>query len=773
MYDSPVSLQDLCVEIIVCNLDEVFDQFYEDCVDFVENKTSLVHVSSTENVLVPNSSSKKKDLKKLKRYRFQETELFLYNVISEQILRKLDEKKLLDDSTFSLFTEKNTRLRHVYLKNCDLLTVQGLKVLKGHKVINLECIDIKITVNDIIGCLSDWSLEHLKTLNVSKCSLIDASRYSSIVTLSKLKNLRSLNVSYTEFTQHGLKIVCEDLKKLEKIDISCTLVTDLTPLINLKDGLTSLTIFNYNHMKCRNFISTILELTNLKYLDISSEKDEPNADEYFSHVVGLLIYDNSLPNLTFLDLSGKITIDSDILIAFIKNHKQLTYLGLVHCPTCYDDVFTNEKHPDFKENLIVAGTATEKQIQVALRRYSERAIYVQKCLYYLFRMTPQFKNARPDIIELVLPGMRNHPSQFGVQMAATACLYNLTKGELSLKIHPNLLKQVVSLTLKAMKNFPNHYQLQKNSLLTLCSDRILQDVTFDKFHCTKLVMDTLCLFDEQSMNRMAVAICSILAAKISTAETSKLGSNPQYMRKLLQMVESKVNHFVVDITMKFTLSALWNLTDESATTCKVFLQEGGIELFLKVLDTFPNDSTVETKVLGLINNIAEVAKLRKQLMINKFIIQLKGLLHSEHIDVSYFAAGIISHLASDGDTKWTVTNISRQEMLQELGNVVSKWDIPEGEMVAYRSFFPFFPLLNCPMDYPIQLWAVWAIHHVCTRNPKRYCIMLIAEGGIKLLQQILDNEHTHENIKYFVNLILDVLNSEPLAALLPTQQQSP
>lgn len=111
MYDSPVSLQDLCVEIIVCNLDEVFDQFYEDCVDFVENKTSLVHVSSTENVLVPNSSSKKKDLKKLKRYRFQETELFLYNVISEQILRKLDEKKLLDDSTFSLFTEKNTRLR--------------------------------------------------------------------------------------------------------------------------------------------------------------------------------------------------------------------------------------------------------------------------------------------------------------------------------------------------------------------------------------------------------------------------------------------------------------------------------------------------------------------------------------------------------------------------------------------------------------------------------------------------------------------------------------
>lgn len=44
----------------------------------------------------------------------------------------------------------------------------------------------------------------------------------------------------------------------------------------------------------------------------------------------------------------------------------------------------------------------------------------------------------------------------------------------------------------------------------------------------------------------------------------------------------------------------------------------------------------------------------------------RNLLHSEHIDVSYFAAGIISHLASDGDSNWTVTNITRQEMLREL-----------------------------------------------------------------------------------------------------------
>lgn len=70
--------------------------------------------------------------------------------------------------------------------------------------------------------------------------------------------------------------------------------------------------------------------------------------------------------------------------------------------------------------------------------------------------------------------------------------------------------QVVGLSLVAMENFPNHYQLQKNTLLTLCSDRILQDVPIQKYRCAKLVLDSLCAFEDPSMNRMSVAICSIL-----------------------------------------------------------------------------------------------------------------------------------------------------------------------------------------------------------------------------------------------------------------------
>ena len=86
---------------------------------------------------------------------------------------------------------------------------------------------------------------------------------------------------------------------------------------------------------------------------------------------------------------------------------------------------------------------------------------------------------------------------------------------------------------------------------------------------------------------MSVAICSILAAKISTEETSTLGSQSAYMKKLLSIVRGRMQDSLMDITMKFTLSALWNLTDESPKTCKVFLDERGMELFLDVLRTFP------------------------------------------------------------------------------------------------------------------------------------------------------------------------------------------
>ncbi|XP_032679973.1 protein zyg-11 homolog B-like isoform X2 [Odontomachus brunneus] len=754
MFESPRSLQEVCIDFICGNVLGLCEVHLGDANVHSPGATVSGRTSSND---APTSSAT--------RLTFRHPDAFLPAEVSEQLLSNLCEKKTLSDLTITLFDSKTTRLRHVRLKDASTLSAKGLRVLKQHKVVDLIVNGLKITVNDLISCLGDWSLQNLRSLSVAKGSFMDCSRHCVVVTLSKLRALHTLNVSGTEFNKHGLDIVVEDLPLLESLDISCTRVDDITPLRKCKDRLKTLNMYNLKISGCGNLIPVLLELNELRHLDISDEKDA-HAFEVFAparpKITDFLRALHCMPHLTTLDLSGKDDINPKDLKNFIASHMHLRFLGLVHSDACYDESFIDATHENHRPELVISGTATESQILEALRRYIYRPIYLQKCLFNLFRLTPNFLEPRVDVIKLVLPGMREHPQEFRVQMAATACIYNLTKGELALMIHPSILKQIVELTLLAMESYPNNHQLQKNTLLTLCSDRILQDVAFDKYRCARLVMNCLSTFDDASMNRMSVAICSILAAKISTVETSMLGAQPQYMLKLLAMVRSKVESRIVDITMKFTLSALWNLTDESAVTCKVFLDEGGMELFLEVLDSFQGESSVETKVLGLLNNIAEVDHLRPRLMQPRFIKMLSMLLDSEHIDVSYFAAGIAAHLLSDGAQSWysMPSQPSREQLLDQLVHAVTHWQTPQGEMVAYRSFQPFFPLLRCTDAYPVQLWAVWAIHHVCTKNPKRYCVMLIREGGVETLKQ-LEKTHTEyttqPNLQSLCQSILETL----------------
>ncbi|EEB12106.1 conserved hypothetical protein [Pediculus humanus corporis] len=709
MFESPESLQDICINCIANNIENLCRS-----VQYCDGITGLT------SKLV-----------------FKNEDVYLHSELSEQLLTALCDKGKLTDLNITLFDSKYTRLKYVILQNANFLTRKGLRILKGHSISSLKATGLKVTVNDLILCLGDRTLQNLKCLNVSGCSFLelDSTIYCVVVALSKLHCLQYLNVSCTEFNTHGLGIVCEDLPQLEALDISNTSVDDISSL-----------------RKCKN---------RLKSLAIEAGTRDPF--EIFSpvraRVSQLLRATNHLPKLISLDVSGKDDVNIKDVSVFLQDRPNVVFLGLLYSDACYSDRFINTRHSEYNPKLTVTGTASETQILESLRRYSARPLYIHKALCDLFRLMPTYVNEpRVDIIKLVLKGMALHPMQFGVQMAATACLYNLTKGELAAKIHPTILKDVVELALTAMENFPKHYQMQKNTLLTLCSDRILQDVQFDKFRCVRLVLVCLCNFDDSSINRMSVAICSILAAKICTNETDILGAQPVFMRKLLKIVRNKVETQSVDITIKFTLSALWNLTDESPLTCKVFLEEGGMSLFLSVLEVFAGECAIETKVLGLINNIAEVAELRPQLMIPKFIHILRKLLvTSGHIDVSYFAAGIIAHLASDGPEAWTIPDIGRDYILKELATAVELWEMPEGEMVSYRSFHHFFPLLARNDAYQLQLWAAWAIRHVCAKNAKKYCPMLIEQGGYKIIHDLSTNPNVHENVRAIcVSILKDI-----------------
>ncbi|XP_050440716.1 protein zyg-11 homolog B-like [Adelges cooleyi] len=735
MYDNPGTLRDLCIDYVCDNIEKLY---------------------MAEQISVTDSQPSELE------YMFIDSNVYLPMEISEVLLTKLSERNKLNDETLSLFSHKNVYLRNVVLPKTKNLTTKGLRTLKKHKIKKLKARGLKCTVNELVGSLGEWTTHNLEMLCVSNSSFLSDSyemKFCVTVSLSKLKNLRSLDVSNTEFSTNNLIAVVEDLPHLESLDISNTKVDTLLPLGKRKNQLKKLSVYNLKEATMHLIAFSPLKcMTSLTHLDLSSEKYSNPFEPFTCDTpwIQFLTDPDWLPNLVSLDISGSNNVGPKIMQDFLATHQKLRFLGLMHMDDCGLAMFTMPTHPFYNSDLVVTGVVTQEQLLAGLRRYTKRQTYIQKCLYHLFKWTEKYDSPKVEIIELILNAMNSLYDHFSVQMAATACLYNLTKSDLASKIHPSVLAKVVEATLDAMERFPNHNQLQKNTLLTLCSDRILQDVKMDKFRCAKLVLDSLHTFNDVVMNRMSVAICSILAAKISTSETSQLGSNPRYMSKLLLIVREKLSTKTVDVTMKFTLSALWNLTDESPTTCKVFINEGGLQLYMEILNTFIDDSTVETKVLGLVNNIAEVPHLRPNLFSNDIIPTLRRLLMSQQIDVSYFAAGIIAHLAcEDGWETYSMNGKTR--VLEELRFAVKQWVPPEGEMVAYRSFQPFIGLLNSNDMPQVQLWAAWAILHVCTKNGKKYCAMLEKENGIVILQNIACNKSVDAEVCELCYRILQLM----------------
>lgn len=68
------------------------------------------------------------------------------------------------------------------MKDASTLSAKGLSILKQHKVIDLIVNGLKITVNDLISCLGDWSIQNLRSLSVAKGSFMDFSRLLQFLT---------------------------------------------------------------------------------------------------------------------------------------------------------------------------------------------------------------------------------------------------------------------------------------------------------------------------------------------------------------------------------------------------------------------------------------------------------------------------------------------------------------------------------------------------------------------------------------------------------------
>jgi len=157
---------------------------------------------------------------------------------------------------------------------------------------------------------------------------------------------------------------------------------------------------------------------------------------------------------------------------FVEDHTNVQFLGV-----CTGNLPDNACVADFIANhapsIKFTGVSTMELLVESLCRYIDRQPYVRTCLYELFSHLDGIAEPRVDLIKVILPAMKYHAQDVPVQMAGTACLYNLCRGDLAKAIHTQLLADIVDHVLDVMANSLSRQQLMKNCLLVLCHDRIL------------------------------------------------------------------------------------------------------------------------------------------------------------------------------------------------------------------------------------------------------------------------------------------------------------
>ncbi|XP_021566533.1 protein zyg-11 homolog A [Carlito syrichta] len=668
--------------------------------------------------------------------------------IADRFLGMITWKGKLTDKTASIFQGNQMKLKLVNIQKAKISRAAFIKAFCHHKLIELDATAVHpdLPIPDIVRglCSNSWIQQNLQCLLLDSTSVAQDSR---LLYFGQLTGLRILSVFNVCFHTEDLTDVSQ-LPRLENLDISSTLVTDISALLTCKDQLKSLTMHCLKSltMTKSQILAVIRELKCLLHLDISDHR-QLNSDLAFH----LLQQKDILPNVVSLDISGGAGITDGAVELFIQQRPEMQFVGLLATDAGYSDFFTT------KQGLRVAGGANMRQISEALSRYRNRSCFMKEVLCRLFAVTFSVQVAMPAILKLVAVGMRNHPLDLTVQFTASACALNLTRQGLAKGMPVRLLSEVTCLLFKALKNFPDYQQLQKNCLLSLTNSRILMDVPFDRFNAAKFVMSWLSKYENPKMQTMAVSITSILALQLSPEQAKQLKEELfMAVKELLAIVKQKTSENLDDVILIFSLKALWNLTDVSHAACKYFIENQGLAVFIQVLETF-TESGIQSKVLGLLNNIAEVRELSSKLVTEDVLKHVSILLHSSKMEVGYFAAGIIAHLTSDGQL-WMAHDFQRRALLQDLHATIQIWPSSSCKMTAlvtYRSLKAFFPLLGNFSQPEVQLWALWAMYHICSKNPSKYCKLLVEEGGLQLLCDILEHTEANPQAQQIAASILD------------------
>ncbi|KAK6195403.1 hypothetical protein SNE40_000841 [Patella caerulea] len=732
--NSPDRLEDICVQFCATNI-ETFA---------AKNETSGQY-DLQEGITLPKSICDKllKALVDIKPSTVHENFTIFSDTARSQLSSICLRKSRINDKCLKLL--ENQPIVDLELSNCQELTRESLK-----------------TINKFQRTLKSVRIEG-RSLFYNCDENTNALDESAVL---ECPNLRTLCIQDYDFNNPDdlvLSTFLLTLPRLTHLDLSnCGLCAEHVTSFQSLPQLRSLNLSNImkedgSDTENKQLLTHIGQLKSLRHLDISVADDPVKflqPDKTLSDLV------SALPQLVSLDISGtnlpgyENAEEEECCIVGL-NGRQFKFLGLLDC--LHD--------PCFRENLPaeqVTGHGTEDQVLLSVQRYQDRSVMLCSALNKLFHLFQAgVVSDQCKALECLLEGMQRHPADPHVQISGSASLFYIAKGDQKENLTQKQKRKVIDLVLDGMEAFSSEKKMMRNGCLTLCYFNVSQDVLYCYSRISRVLLDMLKVEQEDDfIHRIGIYLLNCLACQVNKQQKALVGKLGA-IDTMLMIIKKKLDKEECDDMMEVAWSSMWNITDETAENCKRFINCDGMLLFLRCLKMFKDRGELLRNMMGLMGNIAEVKDLRHQLMNSSYITVFSDLLDStsDGIEVSYNAAGVLAHLASDGPDRWCKDKPSREDVLSRLTRAIKRWDITSKRNINYRSFEPILRLL-VHFDTPeVQLWAVWALCNLTKVYPEKYCELLENEGGIPRLSVVLNDPRSQQDIKELITSILQNLQA--------------
>uniref|UniRef100_A0A8C5HV61 Protein zer-1 homolog n=1 Tax=Gouania willdenowi TaxID=441366 RepID=A0A8C5HV61_GOUWI len=651
-----------------------------------------------------------------------------------------------EESFFQLFSDpRSTRLTRVQLRE-DLVHDRDLEAIRKQDLIELHLTYCNSLSSRSLRTLT-WFQETLVSLCLFGCNHIFYRKGGAPLACNEdseeddeeghvSKRALETNFNFQGFNRLRLlnlgglpdevnaETLLKPLKSLTSLDLSNVQLLGTAFLSQWKDRLASLVLYNVDLSE--ELICTVVELVNLRHLDISRESRRTSKFKMTKRILTAIV--QRLVNLVSLDISGQIMLDN--------------------CTV-----------QQFEEVLLVTfqvtGSKNEDQVLNAIEAYTEfRPELAHRAINQLFDIARiQHCSQLLRALQLVIAALKCHKYDKSIQVTGSAALFYLTNTEYRSDQSVRLRRAVIQVVLNGMEQY-QEVTVQRNCCLTLCNFSIPEELEFQYSRVNQLLLQILePARQDESIQRIAVHLCNALVCQVDNHHKEAVGKMG-FVKTMLNLIQKKLQDRMCDQVMEFSWSALWNITDETPDNCQMFLNSRGMNLFLECLQEFPDKQELHRNMLGLLGNVAEVKALRPQLLTPQFIVVFSNLLDSkaDGIEVSYNACGVLSHVMFDGPEVWSMEEPKRDSVMEKMWEAIQSWDVSSRRNINYRSFEPILRLLPQSISPVSQHWATWALYNLVSVYPSKYCPLLIKEGGMSLLENVLELESSHSETKDMINV---------------------